>query len=596
MAEKSTTFSRKERLTLNEIYDLLDELDNEEVDISVNPPLEDPDADTDQDSDASDDEVTCNPDHLPRRILATDVAIDIARHVENDSEKTNDEEFLPSTSKEPAKKRQRKGFEWHRNKMRVNNAVPDFVQQPNEEIDKLKEKVNNPVDCINLFWTEQWIEELCHQSTIYAEQKSLSKDHITPQNMKIFLSVLILSGYNKLPYRRMYWSETPDVFNNLVSESIRRDTFDKILRSLHFADNMKMTDDRFYKVRPLFQHLNSVSNLQFQQEFHSIDEIMIPYYGKHGAKQFIRGKPVRFGFKVWAACTSDGSLLYCEPYCGSDTKIPDIGLGQGPNVVVEMSNKNNLQAGQHAVFDNLFTSLPLLENLANRGIGGTGTLREDRLHGAPLMEKKEMEKKKYRGYMEEAFTGSTSVVKWKDNKVVSVASNKVRMLPVQKTGRWSKLEKKHIEVDMPNSIQVYNKQMGGVDIFDQQVSAYRIRIRSKKWWWPIFAWSINAQVVNSWMLYRKLGNTIPLLDFIRHFVIAIMKQYGAPRTSPGPKRLSVGIAKDSVRYNGEQHWTKKGEQRHSRCRECSRRTKYICNMCSVPLHPECMEPYHKIHL
>ncbi|XP_068245384.1 piggyBac transposable element-derived protein 3-like [Palaemon carinicauda] len=353
--------------------------------------------------------------------------------------------------------------------MRVNNAVPYFVQQPNEEIDKLKEKVNNPVDCINLFWTEQWIEELCHHSTIYAEQKLLSKDHITPQNMKIFLSILIFSGYNKLPYRRMYWCETLDAFNNLVSESIRRDTFDKILRSLHFPDNMKMTDDRFYKVRSLFQHLNSVSSLPFQQEFHSIDEIMIPYYGKHGAKQFIRDKPIRSGFKIWAACTSDGSLLYCWPA---------------------------------SVFDNLFTSLPLLENLANRGIAGTGTLREDRLHGTPLMEKKEMEKKKYRGYVEEAFTGSTSVVKWKDNKVVSVASNKVRMLPVQKTGRWSKLEKKHIEVDMPNSIQ----------------------------------------------------------------------QYGAPRTSPGPKRLSVGIAKDSVRYNGEQHWTKKGEQHHSRCRECSQRS------------------------
>ncbi|XP_068240225.1 piggyBac transposable element-derived protein 3-like [Palaemon carinicauda] len=141
----------------------------------------------------------------------------------------------------------------------------------------------------------------------------------------------------------MYWSETPDVFNDFVSESIRRDTFDKILRSLHFADNMKMIDDRFYKVRPFSQHHNNVSNLQFQQEFHSIDEIMIPYCGKHGVKQFIRGKPVRFGFKVWVACTSDGSLLYFEPYCGSDTKIPDIGLGEGPNVVYQRTNGEPLK-------------------------------------------------------------------------------------------------------------------------------------------------------------------------------------------------------------------------------------------------------------
>ncbi|XP_068229303.1 piggyBac transposable element-derived protein 2-like [Palaemon carinicauda] len=173
-------------------YDLLEEHDNKEVDVSVKPFLEDLDADTDQDSDASDDEVTCNPDHLPRRSLATDVAID-----------------------------------------------------------ELKEKVNNHVDCINLFSNEQKIEELYHQSTTYAEQMSLSEDHITPQNMKIFLSILILSGYNKLPYRRMYWSENPDVFNNWVSKRIRRDTFDKILKSLHFTDNMKMTENRFYKVMTL---------------------------------------------------------------------------------------------------------------------------------------------------------------------------------------------------------------------------------------------------------------------------------------------------------------------------------------------------------
>ncbi|XP_068227667.1 piggyBac transposable element-derived protein 3-like [Palaemon carinicauda] len=205
---------------MNEIYDLLDNLENKEADVSVNPPLEDPDLDIDQDSDASEDEVTCSPDHLPRRIFPIDLAIDIAGH-----------------------------------------------------------------------------------STIYAEQKSLSKDHITPENMKIFRSILILSGYNKLPYRRMYWSETPDVFNNLVSESFWKDTFDKILRSLHFDDNMKMTDNRFYKVRPLFQHLGNVSNLQFQQEFHNIDEIMIPEYGKHWAKQFIRGKPlyVISGMKIFCS-------------------------------------------------------------------------------------------------------------------------------------------------------------------------------------------------------------------------------------------------------------------------------------------------------
>ncbi|KAK4292665.1 hypothetical protein Pmani_034582 [Petrolisthes manimaculis] len=396
------------------------------------------------------------------------------------------------------------------------NTVPDYVQHQNNELTKLKEDIKNPEDCTKLFWTDEWIEELCEQSKLYASQKSLPSDHVTPEKLKVFITILVISGYNKLPSRRLYWSESPDVFNQLISESIRRDAFEQIMCCLHFADNMKMTDDKFYKVRPLIQHLNQVNKPKYSQEFYSIDEVMIPYYGRHSSKQFIKGKPIRFGFNVWAA-------------------------------------------------------LPLLEKLGDQGIGATGTLREDRLSGAPVMAKKVMEKKT-RGYMEEAFTGCISVVKWKDNKVVAVGSNKERKTPVNKTKRWCNREKKHVEIDMPHSVKVYNQIMGGVDIFDQQVSAYRIGIRSKKWWWPIIAWSVNAQVTNAWQLYRKLGNNISLLDFIRHFAIAIMKGFGTSRVTPGPKKFPAGLAKDTVRYNGKQHWTMKGDQPNSRCRQCSRRT------------------------
>lgn len=63
---------------------------------------------------------------------------------------------------------------------------------------------------------------------------------------------------------------------------------------------------------------------------------MILYYGKHSSKQFIKGKPIRFDFKVWAACTADGFLLHAEPYCGSYTNISDTGLGQGQNLEMEI--------------------------------------------------------------------------------------------------------------------------------------------------------------------------------------------------------------------------------------------------------------------
>ena len=105
--------------------------------------------------------------------------------------------------------------------------------------------------------------------------------------------------------------------------------------------------------------------------------------------------------------------------------------------------------------------------------------------------------KKTRGHMGEAFSGPVSIVKWKDNKVVSVGSNKLRAHAIQTAKRWDRKASKSIQIPVPNSVHVYNKRMGGIDLFDQQVGAYRIRIRSKKWWWALFAWSLNAQVVNA---------------------------------------------------------------------------------------------------
>ena len=61
----------------------------------------------------------------------------------------------------------------------------------------------------------------------------------------------------------------------------------------------------------------------------SIDESIIPYYGRHGTKQFIRGKPIRFGVKLWCVTSSNDYLIHPEPYCGSDTDLPETDLGQG---------------------------------------------------------------------------------------------------------------------------------------------------------------------------------------------------------------------------------------------------------------------------
>lgn len=59
----------------------------------------------------------------------------------------------------------------------------------------------------------------------------------------------------------------------------------------------------------------------FHPEQHlSYDESMIAYFGRHGCKQFIKGKPMRFGYKVWSLCTPAGYLINFEIYQGQNPR------------------------------------------------------------------------------------------------------------------------------------------------------------------------------------------------------------------------------------------------------------------------------------
>jgi hypothetical protein len=63
-----------------------------------------------------------------------------------------------------------------------------------------------------------------------------------------------------------------------------------------------------------------------------------------------------------------------------------------------------LRKGSEVYMDNLLTSFPLLDKLSEMGIAGTGTVRQNRLHRVPIIDKKEVEKKVVpRGFSQTVF-------------------------------------------------------------------------------------------------------------------------------------------------------------------------------------------------
>ena len=123
---------------------------------------------------------------------------------------------------------------------------------------------------------------------------------------------------------------------------------------------------------------------------------MVRYFGHHYLKQFIRAKPIRFGFKQWAICCSETGYCYrMDVYEGkSTTNTKETGVtGLGASVVAKMVSILD-QPEQHEIFfDSFFTGFSLMKYLNDINVRATGTCRFDRMNKCPLTKDKEMKKK-----------------------------------------------------------------------------------------------------------------------------------------------------------------------------------------------------------
>lgn len=95
-----------------------------------------------------------------------------------------------------------------------------------------------------------------------------------------------------------------------------------------------------------------------------------------------------------------------------------------------------------------------------------------------------------------------------DNKFVTVISTFCVINPISDVQRWSETSKTKINVLRPNSIGLYNKGMGGVDLIDMLVGLYRVDIRGKQYYLRIIFQLSDVCIVNAWILYKRHLNQL----------------------------------------------------------------------------------------
>ncbi|KAH9381329.1 hypothetical protein HPB48_011757 [Haemaphysalis longicornis] len=119
---------------------------------------------------------------------------------------------------------------------------------------------------------------------------------VTGADIGQFFGLLLFSGYHSVPSEDSYWSTAEDLCVPLVATVMTRNRFRQLKRFFHAVDNTQLkAGEKMGKIQPFYSEISKYFR-QFRV-FHkslSIDESMVPYYGHHSCKMFIRGKPIRF--------------------------------------------------------------------------------------------------------------------------------------------------------------------------------------------------------------------------------------------------------------------------------------------------------------
>lgn len=152
-------------------------------------------------------------------------------------------------------------------------------------------------------------------------------------------------GCLKYPKKEMYWTQKYRV--NIIAETMTKNRFFSLRQHIHLINNLDIPRnncDKFVKVRPIFDIVNNrCQQLPVERNICVVEQI-VPFKGKISIKQYMKGKPNPWGFKIFLLCGESGIVYNMILYQGTSTNIGD-GLlknfGLGGAVVLYLTKNLN---------------------------------------------------------------------------------------------------------------------------------------------------------------------------------------------------------------------------------------------------------------
>ena len=121
-----------------------------------------------------------------------------------------------------------------------------FQGTPGVQVHELDEN-SSPLEIFEQFLTPELILHITNETNRYAAEhprsRSASPSHMrswfdtTPDEMSVFLSMIIIMGLMPKPELKSYWTRDPVLETPFFPNTMPRDRFAELLSNLHFIDN-----------------------------------------------------------------------------------------------------------------------------------------------------------------------------------------------------------------------------------------------------------------------------------------------------------------------------------------------------------------------
>lgn len=352
------------------------------------------------------------------------------------------------------------------------------------------------LDCFRILFNGPVIDIVVRYTNIEAQKHNASWKVTDRMEILAFCGLLLAAGVDRSS-KRCY----KEFFGRLrgmplFKACMSKRRFSHLLRMIRFDDrdtrSVRRARDKLAPIRDLFDlFVKNLKKSYLPGPNVTVDEQLVPFYGRCAFKQYIPSKPDKYGLKIFWVCDSKTWYpLNASVYLGRERSGSARRVNIAYDIVKELCEPY-YRTNRNVTFDNFFTSYELAQDLRMHGLTCVGTVRKNKAFIPPQFQanrRREVNSNLF-GYRKIATLVSHVPRK---NKIVNFLST------LHHNGEVNEEGKSNINL-------FYNETKSGVDVLDMLCHTYSAQRKTKRWPFAFFMNLLNVAGIAAFVIYRNVN-------------------------------------------------------------------------------------------